>query len=110
MKDFEFSPEFCSFIQRTIPSVDAAELLLLLHSKPECTLTLEEAGGKLSPGIEPGEISKWLESYHGAGLLSKDGNLYQYRPGSAASGDVDRLAQAYQRRPVTLVRLISTSR
>jgi hypothetical protein len=106
MEDVDFSSEFCSFIKTTIPSVDAAELLLLFHSKPDSALTLDEAAGKLGPGITTSDIADRLESYVGAGLLSMEGDRYRYRSATPKAGDVDRLAQAYQQRPVTLVRII----
>ncbi len=106
MEDVEFSPEFCRFIQATIPTVDAAELLLLFHAQPDSAFTLEEAAGRLAPGVATGEIVKRLEAYCSAGILSRDGSRYRYNTGTPLAGNVERLAQAYQQRPVTLVRII----
>jgi hypothetical protein len=106
MDDVEFSPEFCSFIKANIPSVDAAELLLVFHSKPESSLAPGEAASKLGPGIAEGEIARRIEAFVAAGILARDGNRYRYRVDSPATDDVERLAQAYRQRPVTLVRII----
>lgn len=106
MEDFEFSPEFCEFLQTTIPSVDAAELLLVFHSKPEARMTLDEAAARLGPGIDFGQISRHIQSFEAQGLLAREDGGYKYRP-TARLGDLaDKLSQAYTQRPVTLVRII----
>lgn len=106
MEDVEFSPEFCRFIHTTITAVDAAELLLLFHARPEASLTLEEAAGKLGPGISHGDIARYLEVFESRGLVARHQARYRYRAGTAEAEFVARLAQAYAQRPVTLVRII----
>ena len=88
MEDAAFSDEFCRFVQASVPSVDAAELLVSALRNPLA-------------GLEPG---KPAEALHAAGLL--DGQL-RYRPASEElARHVATLAQAWDERPVTLVRLI----
>lgn len=106
MQDVEFSDEFCRFIQSAIPAVDAAELLLLFHRKPEERLSAEEAIAKLGPGITIGDAAKHLENFAARGLLALSGSRYGYRPDNALSAHVDMLALAYMQRPVTLIRVI----
>jgi len=106
VEDIEFSPGFCRFIQTAITAVDAAELLLLFHAQPQVALTIEEAAGKLGPGVAQVEIARHLEVFEARGLISRDALRYRYLPGSPDAEYVARLAQAYAQRPVTLVRII----
>lgn len=106
MEDFEFTDEFCRFIQTTIPAVPAAELLLLLRERPEVSLTAEEALLKLGPGVALGELAKHLELMEARGLLARDGRRYRYRPKSELALQADNLAIAYSQKPVTLIRII----
>ena len=88
MEDVDFSDEFCRFVQAHLPTVDAAELLLAAFHNP-------------AVGLEAGQTAEALRA---AGLL--DENL-RYRPASEEfARHVATLAQAYEQRPVTLVRLI----
>ena len=106
MKDFEFSDEFCRFIQTTIPAVPAAELLLLLHERRDVSLTAEEASTKLGPGVGLGDVTKHLELFEARGLVAREDRHYRYRPESDLAPQVDSLAIAYSQRPVTLIRVI----
>jgi len=88
MEDADFSDEFCGFVQASLPSVEAAELLLAAYRNPEHSL---------NPG-------KHAELLRAAGLLD---NARRYRPASAAlAAHVETLAQAWEERPVTLIRII----
>jgi hypothetical protein len=106
MADVEFSDEFCRFLQGAIPAVDAAELLLVFHARPEAWLGVQEAIGKLGPGISRGDMEKYLENFVARELLDAAEGRYRYRAGSPAAAHVDTLSQAYQQRPVTLIRVI----
>lgn len=106
MNDFEFSDEFCRFIQTTIPAVPAAELLLLMHGRAGVSLTAQEALTKLGPGVDLGEIAKHLELLEARGLVAREGERYRYRPESDLAPQADNLAIAYSQRPVTLIRVI----
>lgn len=106
MEDFEFSDEFCRFIQTTIPAVPAAELLLLMRARPEAFLTAEEALMKLGPGVALGELTKHLELLEARGLLEREDRRYRYRLESELAPQADNLAIAYSQKPVTLIRVI----
>jgi hypothetical protein len=106
MKDFEFSDDFCRFIQTTIPAVPVAELLLLLRERPDAAVTAEEAMLKLGPGVGMGEVAKHLELLEARGLLTREEKRYRYRPESELAPHADSLAIAYSQRPVTLIRVI----
>ena len=88
MEDAAFSDEFCRFVQAALPTVDAAELLVAAFRNPEV-------------GLEAGQAAEALRA---AGLLDE---RLRYRPASdALARHVATLAQAWEERPVTLVRLI----
>jgi hypothetical protein len=106
MEDVEFSDEFWRFIQAAIPSVDAAEVLILLHSRPDAAFTAEQAIAKLGPGISIGDVQKHLERLLDKGLVSVEARHYRYRPDTPLASSVDTLARAYLQRPVTLIRAI----
>jgi hypothetical protein len=88
VEDADFSDQFYRFVQATLPTVDAAELLLAAFHDP-------------AVGLEAG---KTAEALRAAGLLDEK---LRYRPASEElARHVATLAQAYEQRPVTLVRLI----
>jgi hypothetical protein len=87
MEDIEFSDAFCRFVQVYLPSVETAELLLQARRNPEAAVQ-----------------AKQRDALRAAGLLDES---YRYRPaGPELETHVATLAQAYEQRPVTLIRLI----
>jgi hypothetical protein len=106
MENLEFSEEFCRFLQETIPAVDAAELLLWYRGHPEEAFALDEAVAKLGPGISAGDAEKYLKLFEARRLLILLDGRYRYRPESELAPQVEKLALAYNQRPVTLIRVI----
>lgn len=106
MEDIEFSDEFCRFLQSVIPAVDAAELLLLFHRRPDERLSVGEAVAKLGPGIGLSDAAHYLQEFQRRGLLIAEGERFGYRRDSELAAQVEKLALAYSQRPVTLVRVI----
>jgi hypothetical protein len=106
MDNLDFTEEFCRFLQETIPAVDAAELLLCYRGHPETAFAVEEAVAKLGPGISTGDAEKYLRLFEAQGLIGQVEGGYRYRPESELAPQVERLALAYNRRPVTLIRVI----
>ena len=106
MEDADFSDEFCRFLHACVPSVQAAELLLLLAGEP-AALRAKEAAERV-PAMGETEAAKILQALHANGLVMAGvDQAYQYRPASAALGaHVEMLAKAYEERPVTLIRII----
>ena len=109
MEDAQFSDEFCRFLQTAVPSVDAAELLLLLQrdrsrawSTAEIVLALRRAS------ITEADAARTIEAFVARGLLAQGPDKrVQYQPTSEElDGYVRTLAQAYTERPVTLIRVI----
>jgi hypothetical protein len=88
MEDSDFSDEFLRFVQASLPNVEAAELLLAAYRNP-------------ADALDPGKHADALRT---AGLLD---DALRYRPASEALGaHVEMLAQAWEERPVTLIRII----
>ncbi|MGQ0546465.1 MAG: hypothetical protein ACT4P3_14200 [Betaproteobacteria bacterium] len=106
MEDADFSDAFCRFIQNNIPSVEAAELLLALQREGG-PLTPAQAVLRLGPNTVLGEAetARLLEAFHARGMVAKESDGFRYREG-ADQRHVETLGQAYQERPVTLVRII----
>ena len=92
MEDADFSDAFCRFVQSSLPTFEAAELLVELARNPDAVLH------------EHPRAAKHLAGLRAAGLLDE---ASRYAPSSEElRRHVATLAQAYDRRPVTLVRLI----
>ena len=109
MSDPDFPVELRSFIQDTIPTVDAAELLLVLAQRPEQEYRVEG----LIEAMRPTEVSepvvrRYLAQFQNQGLVAaKDNNAYQYCPETPAlEAMVRALTKVFNERPVTLVRMI----
>jgi len=104
MEDADFSDEFCLFIQTAIPAVDAAELLLALSAQPDAWWEPAQLPGKLRSA----DAGRYLELFQVRGLLRVGPDKrVRYHPASAGlAAHVRTLAQAYEQRPVTLVRMI----
>ena len=110
MEDAAFSDEFCRFLRAAVPSVDAAELLLLLGRERERWWDGQEASAALLPGVVLGDadLARYLALFQAAGLIAVGpDSRVQYRPANAAiDTHVATLVQAYRERPVTLIRVI----
>jgi hypothetical protein len=113
MTDPDFPEELRSFIQEAIPSVDAAELLLVLAQHPEREYPVSELIDAMRPtAVSEPVVGRYLNRFHTIGVVeAKENNAYVYRP---ASPDLDGLVRAltkvYNERPVTLVRMIYAPR
>lgn len=109
MTDPDFPEELRSFIQETIPSVDAAELLLVLAQNPDREYQVRELIDAMHPtAVSDPAVRRYLNHFHSVGVVdAQANNAYVYRP---ASPDLDGLVRAltkvYNERPVTLVRMI----
>lgn len=110
MEDSAFSEEFCGFIHTAIPSVSAAELLLLIFRHPGRWWTVPELRSELPSdvNITEAETAACLEALRSRGLVEfDDKKRTRYCAASdALDMQVRTLAQAYNERPVTLIRMI----
>lgn len=110
MEDSAFSDEFCRFIQTSVHSVDAAELLLLLSREPERWWEPSGLAARLRPTttLSEADAARYLDQFQAGSLIAVGPDRrVQYRPATEALGaHVRMLAQAYKERPVTLFRVI----
>ena len=110
MEDAAFSDEFCRFLRTAVPTVDAAELLLLIQRERERTWSAAEAVAALLPGasLSEADAARYFGIFQSSGLLAVGTDKrIQYRPNfGELDAHVRTLAQAYGERPVTLIRMI----
>lgn len=110
MEDTAFSDEFFRSLRAAVPTVDAAELLLLLHGEPQRWWAAQEAASALALGarLSEADVARYLGVFQASGLIAVGPDKrVQYRPASAAlEANARTLAQAYRERPVTLIRVI----
>jgi len=105
----DFTDEFCAFLQSSVATVDAAELLLLLHDHRDTAWSTKELAAKVSPHgtVTEAEAAKYLEMFQQRKLVERtpDGRV-RYRPSKAAERHLATLRRLYVERPVTLFRVI----
>jgi hypothetical protein len=110
MEDAAFSDDFCRFLRTAVPTVDAAEVLLLLQREPQRWWAAQEAAAALAPGVSISEadVARLFSIFQAGGLIAVGPDKrVQFRPGFAAlEAHVRTLEQAYRERPVTLIRVI----
>jgi hypothetical protein len=93
------------FVADHIRSIAQLELLLLMHRERQRSWTIADAAKELYTAVSMTE--PMLESLRAIGLVSLQGDQYQYAPKSKSLDQtVDDLAQLYQQRRVTIVNLI----
>lgn len=106
-EDADFTDEFCRFLQEVLPTVEAAELLLLAHA-PERAFSAAEAVAALGSGYDEAQVRRQLEAFRARDLLVEqpDGRAL-YRPATQALvAHAHTLDKVYRERPVTLIRVI----
>ncbi len=90
--------------------MDAAELLLLVADRPDLWWTVPEAIARLRPGVALAEADalRYIEGFVAAGVAEMGAERrFRFRPASPEHETFVRtLAQAYEERPVTLIRVI----
>jgi hypothetical protein len=109
MEDVDFSDEFCEFIQTCVPAVHTAELILLLRSRPQEWWDPADVLQRMrAAGLAEPEAARYVELLQARGLLATGPDKrIQFRPADERIADqVEKLAQAYTERPVTLFRVI----
>ncbi len=108
--DADFSDAFCEFLQRSVATVNAAELLLLLRANRATGVTASDAVTRLghSATLSHGEAARYLDVFQQRGLVVRaEHGLARYQPESPVlDAHVEALAKLYNERPVTLIRVI----
>lgn len=110
MEDAAFSDEFCLFLQTAIPAVDSAELLLVVADRPDIWSSTRELLDRLKPKTSMSEEDAQRHiavfQQHGLVELGADRKVRYRAARPELDGFVKTLAQAYEERPVTLIRVI----
>jgi hypothetical protein len=93
------------FIRRHITSVEAVEVLLLLHRNPHREWTAQQVSKELYSQPEAAQFR--LDDLAKRGLCRKGEDGFRYAPTDGHLGAaVDAVAEAYARRRVRLISLI----
>lgn len=109
MTDPDFPEELRSFIEETIPTVDAAELLVVVAQHSD----RQFRGPDIVDAMRPTAISEpaaghYLTHFEQRGLVAgNDSEGYRYSPSTPTLDAMVRaLSRVFNERPVTLVRMI----
>ena len=109
MSEAGFSKELQNFISTTVPTYPAVELLVFLAREPARTWTPTEiVDGSPLTALTAQAVGEYLAHFEISGLLQRnpDGRL-RYEPASEQLRTaVSALVEAYDHRPVTLVRIV----
>jgi hypothetical protein len=109
----DFTDEFCAFLQKSVTSVDAAELLLALWRDRDAAVDPATLAARLGPAgtLSPAEAERHIELLEQRGLVGRqpDGRV-RYVSAPEHEGHLQRLARLYNERPVTLFRVIHALR
>lgn len=109
MEDSAFSDDFCRFLQTTVPSVEAAEVLLQLYGGAQWwDVPALVASLRPATSITEAEALRHIEQFQARGLITVGPDKrVQFLPATEELREqVATLARAYRERPVTLIRMI----
>jgi hypothetical protein len=109
MDDSAFSDQFCRFLQGSVPSVLAAELLLALAKERDRWWEVGELVATLpqTDHVAVEDVWTYIDDNWRRLVAIGSNRKVRYRPAEAELDDfVQALAMAYNERPVTLIRLI----
>ncbi len=105
----DFSDAFCAFLQSSVASVNAAELLLALAKKPGSTWSAAELAAAVEPvgSVSEAEATAYIETFKSLGLVSRtEEGRVRYERAPEFEEHMQTLARLYVERPVTLFRVI----
>lgn len=101
--------ELFEFVNGSIKSVWALELLLLMRAHPDRAWTAEQLVTELRASTPL--VSQVLQTFHHAGLVREtDAGHFEYAPASPTlEARCEELERAYRERPVTVINAIVAS-
>lgn len=103
-----YDPGFLALLSEHVRSVWSLELLLLLRRQPERCWSPEELVRELrsSKGLVAGNLTR----FEAGGLaVREEGGCFRFAPAGPVLADFcDRLAEAYDVRPVSIIKLIAS--
>jgi hypothetical protein len=109
VKESQLPDSVLRLIQASVPTLDALEILIFMVSNPGESWTAPDLVECLRPNVIPeATIKQHLHVFLAHGLLgTAPGERYLYSPGTAdLASAVTGLQQAYNERPVTLIRTL----
>lgn len=102
----DLSPALVRFLQASIPSFSAAEILLFLVEHADREWAPEALAGAMQPtAVSLPEVEQSLALFRTQGLV-REQPAGHFRYAASSDQAVAELAQAYRERPVTLIRTI----
>jgi hypothetical protein len=104
----ELPQRLLRFIRHSVPTYQAAEVLLFLARHEERWFTLEEVAAAMSPSVVTlPALREYAAVFAAAGVVAEQDGRFTYRPESPdTAAAVGELATAYNERPVTLIKTI----
>ncbi len=105
----EFPEDLVRFIRQALPSYRAAEVLIRVAREPARAWLPEDVVAEI-PGLAAEGVRADLEHFAREGLVQAEAeDRFRYAPRSEElAASVARLVEAYDRRPVTLVRVMDS--
>ncbi len=101
----ELSSDVRAFLGRNVGSVEALEVLRLLHSSPEKSWSLEALNERLRSSLA--SIALRLESLQSSGLVARAGACFRYLPTNPELERlIDELIRRYQESPARVISAI----
>jgi hypothetical protein len=102
----ELPAEVIRLIHDSVPTVDALEILVTLACSPDAIWSAAALHARIPRVSEP-TMGLYLKELAGQGIVAAEPGGFRYRPASPAiEGAVSGLCQAYNARPVTLIRTV----
>lgn len=112
MSESPLPPQLLQFIASGLPSYEAAVLLVFVSREPGREWRIEEIAGRIgSDAIPRRELEQYVEHFERTRLLSRTADgVFRFEPASPELEQVVAdLRDAYDHRPVTLIRIVRES-
>lgn len=112
MNDTPLPPRLLQFIASSLPSYEGAVFLVFLSREPDRQWTLDQLGARLgADAITRRELEEFLGHFERMHLLRRTGGeSFRFDPGTPELAEtVAELRDAYDHRPVTLIRVVRDS-
>ena len=103
----DLTKSLLDFIQRYIPTLQAAEVLLFFAARPDGSFAPDEVAAAVRPRMAVSAVTEHVAQFMEAGVIAERPGGFAYRPASPALDRiVSDLRHAYDERPVTLIATI----
>jgi len=100
----DLSNQIVEFIAQYVPITEALKILLTLHAQPDKLWTLEELANESRQSAAL--VEDYVKFLQTNGLVVREKSRLRYAPASPELAAVNALVQAYNERPVSLIRAI----